>query len=116
MTDQDPVALLRQALVAAIVDHTGMRDILAEPFADAVLTYLQREHGGGQLYIPAPARQYDLLQIRAQLERGVSVSRVCMEHAMSRTTLYKLFPGGVPRRVERPEIRDFSENADSAVS
>lgn len=116
MTDQDSTTQLRQALVDAIVEQTGMRGVLAEPYADAVLAYLQREHGGGQLYIPAAARQYDLLQIRAQLERGVSVSRVCMEHAMSRTTLYKLFPGGIPRKAERPEIRDFTENADNAIS
>ena len=98
MTEQDPTTLLRQALVAAIADQTGMRETLAVPYADAVLAYLQREHGGGHLYIPAPPRQYDLLQIRAQLERGDSVSRVCMEHAMSRTTLYRLFPGGLPRK------------------
>lgn len=97
-TDQDPTEILRSQLVAAIADQTGMRESLAEPYADAVLTFLQREHGGGHLYIPAPSRRYDLLQIRAQLERGDSIMRVCMEHAMSRTTLYKLFPGGLPRK------------------
>lgn len=96
--EQDPTTQLRQSLVAAISDQTGMRESIAMPFADAVLAYLQREHGGGHLYIPAPQRQYDLMQIRAQLERGESISRVCMEHAMSRTTLYKLFPGGIPRK------------------
>ncbi len=95
----DPIAALRQQLVGAIADQTGMREPLCEPFADAVLSYLQREHGGTHLYVPAAPRQYDLLMIQAQLERGDSVSRVCMEHAMSRTTLYRLFPGGLPRRI-----------------
>lgn len=95
--EQDPVAALRRQLVGAIADQTGMREQLCEPYADAVLLFLQREHGGAHLYVPAAPRQYDLLQIAAALRRGDSITRVCMEHGMSRTTLYRLFPGGLPK-------------------
>ena len=98
--DLDAVAALRLQLIGAIADQTGMREQFCEPFADAVLVFLQREYGGAQLYVPAAPRQYDVLQIAAALKRGESISRVCMEHSISRTTLYRLFPGGLPRADE----------------
>ncbi len=94
--DTDRAEALRADLVRAIVDDTGVSETVAMPFASSVLKFLQEVHGGGQLYIPNPAKQYDLLQIRAALERGDSIPRVCREHCISRAKLYRMFPGGVP--------------------
>jgi hypothetical protein len=78
------------------VQELGLREVMALPIANSLVAYLQRQYPGERLYIPAPPRQYDLLQIEAALRAGVSIGRVCREHGMSRSTLYKLFPGGLP--------------------
>lgn len=95
----DRTEALRRELVCAMVQELGLREVMAVPIADSVLAYLQREYPGQKLYIPAPARQYDILQIRAALERGETPAQVCRTHAMSRTTLYKMFPGGLPKPI-----------------
>lgn len=95
--ETDRTEALRAALVRAVVDGTGLSERLAMPYANSVLAYLQREFPGERVYIPAPQRQHDLMQIAAALERGESIARVCKAHALSRTTLYTLFPGGLPR-------------------
>lgn len=95
--DIDRTESLRSEIVRGIVDQLGVPESLAMPYANSVLAYLQREYAGQQLYIPASPRQYDVLQITAELEKGSPISRVCREHGLSRTTLYKLFPGGLPR-------------------
>lgn len=95
--DIDKTEALRSELVRGIVDQLGVPESLAMPYANGLLAYLQREYAGQQLYIPAAPRQYDVLQISAALGRGVSVARVCREFGVSRSMLYKLFPGGLPR-------------------
>ena len=90
--DSDRTEALRRELVGAIVEGTGMREVMAVPLANTLLAYLQREYAGERLYIPAPSRQYDVLQIVAALEAGMTITKVCREHSMSRTTLYRLFP------------------------
>lgn len=95
--DIDKTEELRAEIVRGIVDQLGVPEALAMPYANGIVTYLQREYPGQKMYIPAPSRQYDLLQITAALEGGATISRVCREHGVSRTMLYKLFPGGVPR-------------------
>lgn len=95
--DLDRTEALRSELVRGIVDQLGVPESIAMPYANGILDYLQREYAGQQLYIPAAPRQYDVLQIAAALERGNSVSRVCREYGLSRSMLYKLFPGGLPR-------------------
>jgi Mor family transcriptional regulator len=94
--DTDRAEALRRELVGAIVSQTGLGEIAALPLADALLAHLQREYGGERLYIPATSRQYDMLQLKAALERGDSVSQVCKAFAISRRQLYRLFPNGVP--------------------
>lgn len=100
--EADRIEALRDDLVRAVVEATGMRETMAMPIANSLLTMLQDRYGGSKLYIPAPGRQYDLLQIQAALERGTSVSRVCTEHGISRSKLYELFPGGVPAPRQKP--------------
>lgn len=97
--DTDRTEALRAELVRSVVDGTGLSEQMALPYANSVLSYLQREYPGDRLYIPAPPRQYDVLQIRAALERGESINRVCSAHGVSRTVLYRLFPGGLPQQL-----------------
>lgn len=96
--ETDRTEALRRDFIAALVEQTGMREVLAVPYADCLLAYLQREYGGDRLYIPAPARQYDVLQIRASLEHGDSIQSVCREYSLSRSKLYKMFAGGLPQK------------------
>lgn len=98
--DTDRIEALRVELVRALVAEAGMREVVALPIADSLLAYLQREHGGERLYIPQPCRQYDVLQIEAALKRGWTITRVCREFGISRSMLYKLFPGGLPESRE----------------
>lgn len=86
------MAHLRRIAVRAIVDQTGLREEHALTYADAVIGVLQAEYGGGQLYVPAPPRQYDVLQIRAALERGVTRKQICAQFHISRRTLDRMFP------------------------
>jgi hypothetical protein len=95
--DIDCTEALRKELVQGIVDDLGVPEALALPYANSVLAYLQREYPSQKLYIPAPPRQYDVLQIKAALEGGASIIRVCRDFGLSRTVLYQLFPGGIPR-------------------
>lgn len=94
--ETDRTEALRRELVAAIVGETGMREVLAVPLADSLLAYLQREYGGQRMYIPAPARLYPMLQIEAELRQGADVDDVCRRYGISRRTLRRLFPGGLP--------------------
>lgn len=95
--ETDRTEALRASLVRALVDGTGLSERLALPYANSVLAYLQREFPGERVYVPAPQRQYDILQITAALERGESIARVCATHGVSRPTLYRLFPDGLPK-------------------
>lgn len=94
--DIDRTEALREEIVRGIVDQLGVPEALAMPYADSILTYLQREYPGQRLYIPAPTRQYDVQEIADALGRGASIARVCREHGISRPTLYRLFPDGLP--------------------
>ncbi|GAB3755132.1 hypothetical protein [Lysobacter olei] len=98
--DTDRTEALRLELVRAVVEGTGLSEQMAMPYANSILTYLQREHPGERLYVPAPARQYDVLQIQAALQRGASVAKVCRDYGVSRATLHRLFPGGLPVRAD----------------
>lgn len=97
----DRTEALRRELVSAIVQGTGLREIMALPIADSLLAHLQREYPGQALYIPAPGRQYQLDQIQAALERGDPPAKVCRDFGLGRRTLDRLFPGGLPRPLAR---------------
>lgn len=99
--DSDRAEALRRELVGAIVAQTGLGELAALPLADALLAHLQREYGGERLYIPAPPRQYDVLQVKAALERGDTVGQVCKAYSISRRQLYRLFPAGIPAAIRR---------------
>jgi hypothetical protein len=96
--DTDRTEALRRQFIRAIVEDTGVSETMAMPFANSIVAHLQREYASEKLYIPGPTRQYDVLQIRAALERGDSEARVRREHSISRSALYRLFPGGLPRK------------------
>lgn len=102
----DAAARLRQLAVRAIVERTGLLEVHALPFAEAVIAGLQAEYGGDRLHIPKPrARMAHAARretIRADLEAGQLTTReVCSRHGLSRTALHRLFPGGLPRHRER---------------
>lgn len=94
--------LLRE-ITSTIVLKTGSSEQIAMHYASAVMDCLQtRKAANGMVYVGAPPRRLDVLQIRAALERGESERSVCRKHSISRRTLQRIFPGGVPRK--EPEI------------
>jgi Mor family transcriptional regulator len=95
--ETDRTEALRTELLRGIVETTGMREVLALPIANGLLTVLQREYGGRNMYVPAPARTYPVLQIAAALESGRTPEQVRHDFGLSRTKLYELFPGGLPK-------------------
>lgn len=105
----DAVVRLRQLVVRAIVERTGLLEAHALPFAEAVIAGLQAEYGGDRLHIPklrqriAHAARRDA--IRADLEAGLKTREVCIRYGLSRTALHRLFPGGLPKTT-RPRAAD----------
>lgn len=95
--DKDPYQDLLRELTRAIVLDTGTREQIATQYAEAAMACLQRRKAeNGLVYVGAPPRQYDVLQIRAALERGESHKQVRQRFGLSRSKLYELFPGGLP--------------------
>lgn len=91
---------LRRQLTRAIVIETGTRESIAQAYTDAVLRCLDDMRAeNGTVYVGAPERRYDLLQIKEALERGVPADAVMREHGLSRSKLHALFPGGLPKPV-----------------
>ncbi|WP_143703964.1 MULTISPECIES: hypothetical protein [Luteimonas] len=95
--DNDLTERMRRDILRAIIDGTGVQEQVALPFANSVLAWLQAEHPGQRFYVPAPTRQYDLLQIDAALRAGEAPRAVCRQHRISARTLQRLFPGGLPK-------------------
>lgn len=95
----DPYTDLLRDLTRTIVLKTGTREQIAMEYADAVMACLQqRKAANGNVYVGSPPRQLDFMQIRAAFERGETVRSVCREFGVSRTKLYRMFPGGIPER------------------
>lgn len=90
----DQRAQLREKITEALMRDVGVSERMAQPFVDSIL----RCFAGERAYFPAEARDYPVALIRESLERGESVKRVMREFDVSRTTLHKLFPGGLPKR------------------
>lgn len=97
--ESDRTEALRRELVRGLVEETGMREILALPIADSLVTFLQRERPGEYLYVPAPQRHYNVDELRAALVRGDTPAAVCRHFGLGRRTLDRLFPGGLPKPV-----------------
>jgi hypothetical protein len=95
--ETDRTEALRRELIAGIVEQTGMREVLALPIASSLLAYLQAQYGGERLYIPQPARQFDLLQIEAALRGGTTPGTVARAHGTTVRQLHRIFPGGLPK-------------------
>ena len=87
---------LRARILDALLRDIGISERMAQPFVDSVM----RCFAGEQPYFPALPRQYPVMHIQAALEQGMPVKRVLCEFEVSRTTLHKLFPGGLPRTTE----------------
>lgn len=94
--ETDRAEALRNEIVRALVEECGLREVMALPWADSIVAYLQRERGGETIYVPKPPRGYPIDQIAEDLRRGADIGDVCAAYRISRRTLNRLFPGGVP--------------------
>ncbi len=95
--DVDREESLRRVFVRALVDGTQIGEVMAVPLANNLMRYFQRHYPGSQLYIPKPARQYDVLQIEAELRSGKPPGQVARSHRTTMRQLHRLFPGGLPK-------------------
>lgn len=104
-SDRDPYTDLLRDLTSAIILKTGTREQIAMQYAGAVMECLQtRKAANGSVYVGAAPRQYDVLQLAAAFERGESEAAVRRQFGLSRSKLYALFPGGLPKpRKSGPE-------------
>lgn len=101
--DPESYATLLREMTHSIIEQTGTREDVARHYAEAAMLCLQdRKAANGLLYVGAPPRQHDVLQIRASLERGDSIMAVCRQHFIGRTKLFELFPGGLPAPQNAP--------------
>lgn len=97
----DAAEHLRRLVVRGIVEQTGLNEEHAMPYATAVVSVLQEEFGGERIHIPKasnallPNDRKDV--IRRDLERGDSVNKVRVRYGVSRATLHRMFPGGLPK-------------------
>lgn len=88
--DTDLTERLRRDIARAIIHGTGMREDMALPVADSVLAWLQADHAGQRMYIPAAPRQYNVLQIAADHRGGMPIAELCRTHSISKRTLQRL--------------------------
>lgn len=100
--DADATEHLRCLAIAAIVRETGLNEEHALPFANAMIHALQQSYGGDRLFIPKPPANDDDFrerkdQIRDLLLNGASAAKVCRRFRVHRSTLHRMFPGGLPR-------------------
>lgn len=79
-------------MTEALLRDVGISERMSAPIIDSVM----RCFAGQQPYFPAGERGYPVLQIRAALEAGSAIKRVCAEFEISRRNLYRLFPEGLP--------------------
>lgn len=91
--ESDSAEHLRARLVRALVDDIGISERLAAQFIGSVMRCLE----GQRPYVNKPRRVYPVALIRASLEEGATVKRVCRNYRISRSKLHALFPGGLPK-------------------
>lgn len=97
MKRRDSYDELLSRLTTHVIVDTGTGEPIARHYARSLMDFLQQEKAAnGMLYVPAPPRQVDVLQVRAALERGDTIRKVCRDHSVSRRALFRLFPGGLP--------------------
>lgn len=97
--EPDSYTELLREITSSIVLKTGSSEQIAMHYAAAVMDCLQdRKASNGMVYVGSPPRRLDVLQIRAALERGESERAVCRRFSVSRRTLHRMFPGGLPKQ------------------
>lgn len=89
----DPARELLNEFVRVLCEATGMRSINAIRLVEPIVRYLQQNHGGEQLYIPAIGRTYPVEEIRRAVSAGISIRALCRKYRVSRKTLYRLLDG-----------------------
>lgn len=96
MTKPDTRAQLREKITEALVRDVGVSERMAQPFVESIL----RCFAGEQPYFPAANREPPVSEIRVALENGESRRSVMRRYRISRVTLHKMFPEGVPKPLQ----------------
>lgn len=96
---RDTAEQLRAKITDALIRDVGVSERMAGPFVEAIMGCF----AGEQPYFPASEKSYPIMHIRAALERGDAPKAVRHHFGISRTTLHKLFPGGLPQKVHKKD-------------
>lgn len=94
---RDRIEQLRRQFVNGMCRDLRCSEDLAMPFANAALDVMLDIYGGSRLSVPKPTRELRAERIQRELSRGDDLATICERHAISRRTLNRLFPGGLPR-------------------
>lgn len=87
---------LRERILAAMLADIGISERMAQPFVESVMQCF----AGEQPYFPAVNREPPVSEIRVALENGESRRSVMRRYRISRVTLHKMFPEGVPKPLQ----------------
>jgi hypothetical protein len=83
---------LQSELVAAACVATGKSaEVVSEVIGPAV-EHLQKQYGGGKLYVPKIGRKVCADDIKRDVRNGVSQARTCRKYGISKRT-YQLLKG-----------------------
>lgn len=87
--ETDAAAALRsdwtEALAAIGLGGPDVAEVVQQ-----LVTHLQRNYGGTEIYIPVPGRAYPVDAIREAFRRGDSIRSICRAYQVDRRTLYRL--------------------------
>jgi long-subunit acyl-CoA synthetase (AMP-forming) len=83
---------LKSELVAAACVATGQTaEQVSEVIAPAV-EHLQKQYGGGKLYVPKIGRKVSAAEVRRDLKNGLRQSQICRKYGIS-TRTFKMLIG-----------------------
>jgi Mor family transcriptional regulator len=88
LPDEDSASWLRREINAIVREEIGMVEMLAAPFADALLVGIRKRMGGREVYIPAPDKASRDEQIRAMFN-GRNLPEVMRHFGVCKATVYK---------------------------
>lgn len=76
-------------LLIAVAQRLGTDSDAIEPAVLAVVAYLVEEYPAQDFYIPAPT-QYSENAIRADLDAGRPLAKICRTHGVGMSTVYRI--------------------------
>lgn len=81
---------LETEFVNAVCAETGEIAESVARYVKPIVSYLQREYGGGKLYIARAGRTVSIAAIKRDRKDGVPLKIICKKYALSYRTLQRI--------------------------